>query len=302
VPSPDAGSVTKPDAAGADVPDADPLSGLPCDFESAQIDALMRGQLQWELDALFGRFVNGDVFVYRGHAAAADNASVLPGHQDGELEGSVIAAVYPLQPDGAGPNTEELRVVGTSVASWFWVQTAGDSSGPGWVSAVLPIGASGGSYGTTLEPIPSLASASDPVVFSVHATGTWGDALTPCEVDAYANLERVLPSSVTLEDLRVLEAAEGGQLAEFLPNGVYAERAVKRSVGMTACVPVGSGYLPGACSLQVEFSAIEYVNPNDLADNGARDVEILAAKVCCSHCDEMTDEHCTSGQKSDCYP
>lgn len=295
----DTGTVPIADAGPEDVhveAEANTPLPLPCGITQAGVDALAAAQVQADLESRFARYVQGDIAVYQGTASAHDNASALPGFSDGALsEQPVIGALRQSEP--------ELAVAGQTDAKWFWVReslTIGHAN----VGMVLDFGQSGGSYGETTQAVPSFWDASAPAFeFQAHADGLWGDATTAFAIDVEVALQRVPPASVTLDHVLRLQAADGNlAVGPFVKKEARAELVWATTASQASCTPPGSGYLEGECSLVVELTAVEFVDPSDLSKYGYDALQISKASVCCSHCDAPAPEGCGAGFKYDCYP
>jgi hypothetical protein len=278
---------------------ASPLAlAAPPSDHAAHERALAETTQRAALDAMFGPFVRGEAFVYRGTFAAHDNAGVQgPGFVDGDIPHAPAYAVLTFDPFGGTPaHGGYAAALAISAADGRNVEI-GQNGTQTSITQVNARATSGGSpIGACDDCFPSLTGAATaPAAIDVTsltvgepdffpATETHGPL--PGQVTVTAALARIAPGAVVFADLVAVRdqvgwadlAAPRPVDADFAPTG---GEMVDTVTGANSD-PLGvlAGMLP--CFLSTAYTIDRWVVAEDVARFGTRNVRLGDAFVGCA--------------------
>jgi hypothetical protein len=262
--------------------------------DSAPLEVRARTEQLIMLDHLIGRFLRGDVPLYRGTASAHDNTGeIYAGNVDGVIpEGPAVATLVeaPLEESDFTPVRQGvmgrgaflgLHGIGTDLAV-FLIQSDStpDLTEVSWVNWVngqhlAGLGCSG--------CVPSLWDRPAALAFAeIDASNTTSAG----HVFVSADLVRTDPCSLSFEELAEISAGTGPIDASFgmtlyKSSGRYRVYPVggDLDVGVENDVPGAGGN--GSCTLQVWYTGEVYVNVDDLSDYGVTNLVLNAPEEAC---------------------
>jgi len=278
-----------------------------CRLERSDLERQAVEQHQRWMRERVGGFSNGAISVYRGTAAARDNyASVAATSTeplvDGVLSGSVIASLAPvpyLYGVAVSGQPHRLTVLSAAQRKMFEVGQGGDAPARGQLYPITDFPGHAGVAGATDEVLPAFAARPNPLAFRAHGEGTWGTG-EHLVIDAEVSLTRVAPEAVTYADMEAL--IEYGTLDGFVSSGPDHVRRVNEDVSAPTCTPPGSGFAANECNYTMVYNITEFIETANIANYGARDLEVERLEFCCGHCDFYINEGaCGGGYRRQCF-
>lgn len=297
--APDGGVVYPP------APSFKPGDEAPCGDGTVwdQILAPTEAHAQAQMSTLSDR-AERPLTIYRGTVNVYEHASEIDVRGDIELTGPVIARLQPGGIDIVGTG-HVLYVRSPETAQYFLVQQTTESPLTA-VSRIMPENSSPGGLAEVdaSADVPVLEDAPPSLSFDVVAT--YPEPGYPFQIDFSASFER--SETVTFEDLLMTRSYYDASLEGFepSPDGSEYVRPVPNVARIPACVPEGSGFLPGECAYIVTYQAEEYVQTDALDLHGIRGFEITHALLDCYHCtrsEGFSDSYrCLEGYRSQRYP
>ena len=257
------------------------------------------------LDWLVGRYLRGDVKVYRGTAKSHDNASALANtivygpRPDGDIpEGQAIALLdvrtatsgdwYPSHPDPQGESAY-LVVHAVPASLHFILEQPTGTPGLTEASLLSPVATTASLVMSCTGCLPSFASAPQTISFKdLTTTGTatvfmgyagqGGHDVSVTEtVTSSADLTRESPCALGFEDLVILDSATGPNEIDITLSSFVKEGA--EMVWHTA----GAFSVPttGKCSMTTPYTIDAFVDLGDLSNVGTRNFVLgTSGEIC----------------------
>jgi hypothetical protein len=273
-----------PAGSGGQAGNSSPSGPTPVD--PALLDAQANADLMGRLDYLVGRFVHGDVPVYRGQMSAHDNAGdVFSNQTDGVIpDGPAVATLVEVPLEGTFFSPYDVGVTGTGAfldlhglgtdLDLFLEQSAGD--------AVATRATFIGSPTETLalmnscnNCVPSLWHQPASIEFGeIDASSAAGTG----HVLVSASLTPAPPSTLTFDELlevsgRIIPSDASFGLGEFTRSGNEMVKHVRGEVDTPNTDPAfPSGGADYGCFVETDYTADIYVNLDDPSDYGVQNL------------------------------
>ncbi len=222
---------------------------------------------------LVGRYVSGEVSVFRGTASASDSIPAEPSAQQSFSHQSVIAALdlraaYAFDFVNASGDAAVLRITVPATGDYVVLEQTADATTH--VGTVNTSNQSGSQWESCGNCVPDLMTK--PATISIASATASGTAGGPggafLQTTVSAQLATVAPSTLTFDDIQTLGFADP-----------YADNLLSIGAWTTdgsELVSTASGTLLadgrfGQCATFTPFTVTVYVNATDLRDFGVRD-------------------------------
>jgi hypothetical protein len=239
--------------------------------QSVQAHAESQGLLM--LDRLFGRYLRGEIAVYRGSASARDNQNLSSGFPDAPDEvlsanGTALAQL----------DAQRLAITSPCENKTFDVQQQSGAAAQTTVSGIGTETSPSGLSGGCLDCVPDLSTPPETMAWT-NAEAAGGPNDYPNGAGAFhsissANLRRESPCSLTWDELVVLNAGRGS-IDGFVHVG--NEMVWHASGTITTKQPTGR-----VCDgMAVMYTIDLYVNLANLSDYGTRNFQTGSTEPVC---------------------
>jgi hypothetical protein len=253
-------------------------------------------------------YADPGLVVYRGVAMVRETRGGISIEGNGELTGEVLAKLEASGGSELGTEPGYLLTIKSLESDEYILVLQNTLSRATSVSGVTPPNSSpdgGGDVDPSVE-MPDFETEPARLTLDLTATSADTDPNFRIEVSLSATLEEV--ETVTFPDLAKLVTYYDHSLEGFEPNADGSEytREIAGRADIPACVPEGSGFLPGECTYLVSYTAEEFVETTALDVHELRNFVITHALLDCYHCDRSTgfsdSYRCLEGQRSQRYP
>jgi hypothetical protein len=251
-------------------------------------------------------YADPGLVVYRGMATVRDTRGDHSIEGNGEITGEVLAKLEASAGSELGLEPGYLLTIKSVDSDEYVLVHQSTLSRATYVSGVTPPNSSpygGGDVDPSVE-MPDFETEPTRVTLDISAANA--DPNYRIEVALSTTLEEV--ETVTFPDLAKLVTYYDSSLEGFEPNADGSEytREIADRADIPACVPEGSGFLPGECTYLVSYTAEEFIETNALDVHELRNFIITHALLDCYHCDRsegFSDSYrCLEGQRSRRYP
>lgn len=221
---------------------------------------------------LVGRYVDGEVSVFRGMASASDSIPAEPSAQQAFSNQSVMAtldrrAAYAFDFANASGNAAVLRIIAPAAGDYVVLEQTGDATTH--VGTVNTSSQSGSQWESCDSCVPDLMSRPATItIASASASGTAGPGGGLLQTTVSAQLALVAPSTLTFDDIQTLGFADP-YAGNLLSIGGWTSDGSELVASASGTLSTDSG--GGQCATFTPFTVTVYVNAADLRTFGARD-------------------------------